>query len=52
MTGHRSQLKGYVIDAKGRLIKKPAANLPRNVAIARSKSKKKYAPVPTYEVKK
>lgn len=44
MTGHRSHLKGYVIDDKGRLVPKPAANLPRNVAIARSKSKKKYKP--------
>ena len=52
MTGHKSNIRGYVLDKKGRLVKRPTANLPRNVAIQRSKSKRKYAPVPSFEVKK
>lgn len=46
----RIPLKGYRIK-DGKLVPVPTANLPRNVAIARSKSKKRYAPVPSYEVK-
>jgi hypothetical protein len=52
MTGHRTSIRGYVIDKKGRLVKRGQANLPRSVAIARSKSKRRYAPVPSFEVKK
>ena len=51
MTGHRTNVRGYVLDKKGRLVKRGQANLPRNVAIARSKSKKRYAPVASFEVK-
>ncbi len=47
----RIPLKGYKLK-DGKLVPVPTANLPRNVAIARSKSKRKYAPVPSYEAKK
>ena len=44
MTGHRSSIKGYVIDAKGRLVPKPAYNVPKNIAVQKAKSKRKYRP--------
>jgi hypothetical protein len=51
MTGRRIPLKGYRMK-DGKLVPIPTANLPRNVAVQRSKAKQKYAPIPSYEVKK
>lgn len=48
MTGHRSTLKGYRLDAKGRLVPIKAA-LPANKRIA-SKSRKTYKPVTLTEM--